>query len=90
LFCRDNAAVLNLADACLSLDHGVDEFFLGPRGRSCLTGRRRIVFTAGGAASMARASPDRSEGQGDRASRGKSVDGGDDVIQHCLAQLEFL
>jgi hypothetical protein len=47
LFCRDNAVVLNLADAGLSSNRGADEAFLRPRGRSCRAARGAIVFAAG-------------------------------------------
>jgi hypothetical protein len=88
LFCRDNADVLNLADACVLPDRGAYEAFLRPRGRSCWAGPTVIVFSAGGRRRWP--SPDRSEGQGARPSRGKTPDDGDGIIQHCLAQIEVL
>jgi hypothetical protein len=64
-------------------------FFYGREAVHASPGRRRIVFTAGGAASMAKAQTI-PRGQGDGASRSKTADGGDVIIQHCLAQIDIL
>jgi hypothetical protein len=47
LFCRQNAAALNLADACLLPDHSADEAFLWPEAVPAEPGRSAIVFAAG-------------------------------------------
>jgi hypothetical protein len=45
-FTEQNAAALDVADACLSPDHGADEAFLRPQAVHAGPGRRAIVFTA--------------------------------------------
>jgi hypothetical protein len=61
LFCRGNAAVLNLADACLSPNQAPMRLFYGHEAVHAGPGRCVIVFTVGRSGVDGQMSPDPSE-----------------------------
>jgi hypothetical protein len=75
--CRDNAAVLDLADTCLLPNRGADEAFLRHEVVPAGPGSGVIVFTARECASVAEADPFRGVGAmgepGQAARRGRMV-----------------
>jgi hypothetical protein len=76
LFCRQNAAALDVADACVLPHRGADEALLRRQAVHAGPGRRVIVFAAGrcGVDGQSGILP---SGQDDRSSRGKSADDGE-------------
>ena len=88
-FTRDNAAVLDLADACLSPNHGADEAFLRPRGRSCRAWPRCdcVRRGAGGVDGQSRIRPGMVKTMGEPTGSRPTAKA---IIQHCLAQIGIL
>jgi hypothetical protein len=89
-FCRDNAAVLNLADARLSPSVAPMRLFYGHGGVHAGPGRSGLCSQRGGAASMAKeAGSFRVRRATGLAAAGRPM-AVDVIIQHCLAQMDFL
>jgi hypothetical protein len=85
-FCRDNAAVLNLADACLSPTVAAMRLFYGREAVHARPGRRVIVFTGAVRRRWPILGPSEWPRSGEFASRPTTTNG---IIQHCLAQMIF-